>query len=183
MAATITGSFAVEGRAFYSSGSAVSTLSERLQLGRLGFDCDSIKLAYGTADTLLNGALRVNDWYAAIHTINAASTLSLDLSGSATYKNPFGVTLAFTKLKFVLVSMIAPDGAKVVKVGPQNESNAAQLWFGGTGATAYESVYWHVAKGGPIAGWTITAGTGDILPIINPGGAAVDVAVFLAGVK
>lgn len=181
--ATLIGTFGIEGTAQYNAGSAVSGLMDRIRVGQQGFDCDQITLKYGTADTLDAGALRVNDWYAAEHTISAGATLSLDLNGNSTYKNPFGVTLAFTKIKFVLVSVQDPDGVKYVKVGPQNEANAAQLWFGGVGAHAYDAVYWHTAKGGPIAGWAITAGTGDILPIINPGGSSVTVVVFIAGVK
>ena len=49
-------------------------------------------------------------------------------------KNPFGVALAFTKVKYVLCYVLSPDYVNnFCKIGPQGIANSAQLWFGGTG--------------------------------------------------
>lgn len=159
---------------------------DRVQAGPNGtnaFVVPNVALTYGNAVTLTSGAHGVQDIYAEKLTIAASGSTSIDLSGSSSYKNPFGVNLAFITIKYALFCVLTPDGSKYVKVGPQAVANAWQGPWGGVGATVYEAVYFRKELVGPAAGWAVTAATADILPISNSGGANVDVAVFIAGTK
>jgi hypothetical protein len=184
MAANLTATFSVTGSGKYSAAANASGRSDSLNIGQNGFDFSLPNLVYGTANTLdSSGRLSCNDWYLDSFSIAGTTTASIDVSGSGSYTNPFGTTLAFTSIRCIGVAIQSPDGALKVRVGPQNVANAAQLWFGGVGATAYEETCWGVLKLSPPAGWAITAGTGDLIVINNPGATAVTVAVFIAGVK
>lgn len=125
------------------------------------------------------GNQQVNQWYCARRTLAGTTFDLLDLSGGLT--NGLGQTVTLTKLKYVRLSVVSPDGTKALRIGPQNQAAAAQLWFGGTGATVYDTVYETVEHRMTYAGWTITGTTADILPIYNPGGSAVIYAIWLMG--
>lgn len=125
---------------------------------------------------------QANEVYSALLTIAASSTTSLDLSGAA-IENPFEEAIAFTTIVAVFLAVVDPASTKRVRLGPQNVANAAQLWFGGTGATVYQEIYDDFAMVRKTGGWTITAGTGDLLPISNPDGVDVDVAILIIGRK
>jgi hypothetical protein len=83
----------------------------------------------------------------------------------------------------VLVGIDSPDGSKAVRVGPQNQANAWQGWFGGLGATVYDLEYWWLARMGPPAGWAVTAGSADQFVLYNPGATSIDVNVAIIGVR
>lgn len=127
---------------------------------------------YGT------GSAQVNAFYAASRTL-AATTF--DLLNLTTLPNALGTTFSLTRLKLLVISIDSPDGTKSLRVGPQNQSNAAQLWFGGTGATVYETIFTGQKWEDPYAGYTVTATTGDILPIYNPGGSSVTYGIWILG--
>lgn len=181
MAATIALTLVSEAKGTYDEGNTIANRRDSIQK-LVTYDAD-IAFVYGTGTSLLNGAVQVNDWHFAEYTINAGANLDIDLTGSTTYKNPFGTTLAFTAVKLVAVSVKSPDGAKSVRVGPQNASNAFQGWHGGVGASNYDTVFTSARHVHMLAGWTVAAGTGDILRINNPGGSAVTIRVLIAGVK
>lgn len=146
----------------------------RREFGGGGVPELSVALTYGTtADK--------GDWlYYAERTLAATTFDLLDLSGSLT--DGLGNTITATKLKFALVAIESPDGTKAVRVGPQNQTNAAQLHWGGTGATVYKTVtHWDLVVWEPVAGYTVTAATADIFPVYNPGGSAVTYHILLAG--
>jgi hypothetical protein len=101
------------------------------------------------------------------------------LSGSLT--DGLGNVISATKLKLLILSVSSPDGTKAIRVGPRGVSNTIQGPWGGTGATVYTDVtHWHVLYE-PVAGWTVTAGTGDILGLYNPGAGSVTYSILLAG--
>jgi len=54
-------------------------------------------------------------------------------------------------------------------------------WSGGSGATVYEDVYTVGRWTNPFTGWTVTAGTGDILGLYNPGATPITVHVLVIG--
>lgn len=135
----------------------------------------SFGLTYGT------GSGKANKLYCAKRTLAATTFDLIDLAGSLS--DGIGNTLTFTKLKLALVAIVAPDGAKSLRVGPQNQSNTFQGEWGGGGATVYEAVtHWKPVVYEPVAGYTVTASTGDILPIYNPGASSLDYWLLLAGV-
>lgn len=128
------------------------------------------------------GANQANIWYLAKRTLAATTYDLLDLAGGLTAFN--GSTITFTKIKRVLVAIDSPDGTKRVRVGPQDQSNPWPGPWGGTGPTVYADVLWKFDVVNPFAaGWAVTAGTGDVFPVYNPGGSSVDYIIWLLGVQ
>lgn len=149
--------------------------SQTANYGQGALPSRTLAFTNGTADQ------QVNLWYLAQRTLAATTTDSLDLAGGLTGYG--GATLTFTKIKRVYVSIVSPDGTKSLRVGPQGVANAAQLGWGGTGATVYNTVITDLDLVHSYAGWSVTAGTGDILPIYNPGASAVTYAIFILGLS
>ena len=110
----------------------------------------------------------------------AATTFDLiDLAGGLTdYK---GATITFAKVKWIYVALSTQDGTNALRIGPQNQANAWQGPWGGTGATVYRTTYtdWEFYR--PVTGTTVTAGTGDIFPVYNPGAGSVDYLLWVLG--
>jgi hypothetical protein len=88
---------------------------------------------------------------------------------------------AFLTIRAIILVIKDPTSAKRLRVGPQNVTNAAQLGFGGVGAQAYLEFDRFAILERIYTGWTVTPGTGDLLPINNPSGVSVDVAVWVLG--
>lgn len=131
-------------------------------------------LSYGTGSGQANWA------YYASRTVLTTAADNLDLAGSLT--DGLGNTITATKLKLLVVSISSPDGTKALRVGPRGVANTAQLNFGGVAATDYQTVtHWHVIYE-PVAGYTISAGTGDIIGIYNPSAGSVTYSILMAGV-
>lgn len=99
-------------------------------------------------------------------TVAATTTDSIDLSGVLT--DGLGRAVAAATIRSIVVVIRAPDGIKLLRVGPQNVASAAQLGFGGVTAPAYVETDTMVLLARPYGGWTITAGAGDLLPVHNP---------------
>lgn len=157
---------------FWKDGTTGAVL--RKKFGVLSVPELSVSLTYGATSGKANWA------YYASRTVTATTADNLDLSGSLT--DGLGNTISATKLKLLAVAVSSPDGTKALRVGPRGVSNAAQLNFGGVASTDYQTVTtWHVIYE-PVAGYTITAGTGDVLGIYNPGAGSVTYSVLLAGV-
>ena len=135
----------------------------------------SLKVTY-TAGT---GNNQINRRVTKRYTIAGSANQDLDLAASLT--DDFGDTITFTKIKELIVSLAAPDGTLKVRVGPQNVTNGWQGPFGGVGASDYVDVFHHQRFVDPFTGFAVTAGTGDILRIHNPGGSSVTVDVVIAG--
>ena len=146
----------------------------RKKFGALSVPELSISLTYGTTSGKANWA------YYASRTVATVTADNLDLSGSLT--DGLGNTISATKLKLLIVAIASPDGTKTLRVGPRGVANTAQLNFGGVASTDYQAVtHWHVIYE-PVAGYTITAGTGDILGIYNSSAGSVTYSILMAGV-
>lgn len=130
-------------------------------------------LSYGT------GANQVNKIYFAKRTLAATTFDLLDLAGGLT--DPTGATITMTALKLAYIALMTQDGTNALRIGPQAQANAGAFMWGGTGATVYHTTYSDWEDYRPITGWTVTAGTGDIFPIYNPGATSVDYAILLLG--
>lgn len=131
-------------------------------------------LGFGTASGQANNLICQQ------RTCAAGGTDNLDLAGSLT--NDLGEAFVLTKVKLLLVSIVAPDGVKKLRVGPNNVANAFQGSFGGVGAGVYKEVtQFDLLIYEPVAGLTVTAGTGDLLVIANPGAGAVVYNILIAG--
>lgn len=128
--------------------------------------------SYGTGNN------QVNRWYLARRTLPATTYDNLNLtSGLAT----FGATQVFTALKRVVISIVSPDGTRRLRVGPQGQTNANQLWFQAATTNFWEETYTTILKDRPITGWAVSAGATDVLSIYNPGGSSLDYAIWLLG--
>ncbi len=110
-------------------------------------------------------------------TLAASGTENIDLAASLA--DPAGDTLTFVKLKGIWIYAASANGGNI-RVG-----GAGSNEFQGPFAASGDKIT--VAPGGifqviaPAAGWTVTAGTGDILLIENLDGAAAvtyDIALF-----
>lgn len=111
-------------------------------------------------------------------TLSASATENIDLAGSLV--DQLGTTLTFVKIKGVLIVAAAGNTNNVVVGG------AATNAFVGPFNDATDKVV--VPPGGaffaaaPASGWSVTAGTGDILLIANSGaGSSVTYDIYLVG--
>lgn len=126
------------------------------------------------------GTGKANLYYLAKRTLAATTYDLLDLAGGLTAFN--GATLTFTKIKRILVAPYTPDGTVKVRVGPQGQANPwVGPWTGGVGATVYKDVFFREEFQHPYLGWDVTAGTGDIFPVYNPGASSIDYAIWIIG--
>lgn len=134
----------------------------------------ALSLGFGT------GSGKANKFYFGKRTLAATTFDLIDLSGSLV--DFTGTTIAFTKLKLAIVSLDVPGVSTSLRAGPQNQSNSFQGAFGGAGATVYKTILdWEFVVKETTAGYTVTAGTGDIFPVYNPGAASLDYYVLLVG--
>ena len=104
-------------------------------------------------------------YVSAARTLSASANETLDLAGGLT--DPLGATLTFTVIKGIYIEAASGNTNDVV-IG-----NATSNGFTGPfGATTHTIA---VKPGGklfleaPNTGWTVTAGTGDILKVLNGG--------------
>lgn len=113
--------------------------------------------------------------------LTAGGNLDVDLADPAnSLTDRAGRPLNLSVLYAAVLTVAAPDGVKKLRLGPQNLTNAAQLWFGGVGATAYETVDRYAIRVSQ-GGWAVTPGTGDLLRVNNPTGVTVAGSLFLVG--
>jgi hypothetical protein len=129
------------------------------------------QFSFGTGD------FQGNAWYIDSRTVSATSNDNINLSSLAYY----GTTYSLTKLKYLYVCISEPNGTKSLRVGPQNVSNAAQLAWGGTGSTVYDTVHTGRDWEHPFAGWDVTATSADVLGIYNPGAGSVTYGIWIIG--
>lgn len=141
----------------------VSTLSKKMLLA----------LSDGT------GANQANNCFSDTRTLAASASESLDLAGALV--NAIGQTIAFTKVKAIMIFAAAGNTNDVVVGGAS--SNGFATPFGAAAHTA------RVKPGGSLIltapdvnGYAVTAGTGDLLQIANgAAGTPVTYDVILIG--
>lgn len=113
-------------------------------------------------------------------TIGATGNDDIDLAGSLT--DALGATATFVKVKGIIVAASASN-ANAINVGGA-ASNGFITWVGGATHTV------SVRPGGVLAlfagaadatGYAVTAGTGDLLRVSNPGGGSVSYDVIIVG--
>lgn len=158
--------------AFWQDGTTLASIPRTF--GAAGVPSLPVSLTFGTGSGQANWA------YYASRTVATVTADNLDLSGSLT--DGLGNTINATRLKLLVVAISSPDGTKTLRIGPRGVSNAAQLNYGGVAATDYVAItQWHVLYE-PVAGYTITAGTADILGLFNPGAGSVTYSILMAGI-
>lgn len=131
-----------------------------------------VKLTSGTA------ANKADLLFSDSRTLGASATEDLDLAGGLT--DPLGATLTFVKIKSIFIKAVTGN-TNTVKVKPA----AANGFLGPFNAAADTLI---IPAGGqimltaPVNGWTVTAGTGDLLTITNGGaGTSVTYEIIIIG--
>jgi hypothetical protein len=171
--ADLNATFSLTASGILSSALDVEAPSSAVAIGQGGFPAVGFSLTYGT------GNLQAQSWWSDKRTVAAGATDSIDLNGVLT--GPLGAAIAFTSVRAIVIAIDTPDGTKLLRVGPQNVTNAAQLGFGGTGAQAYLETDTFCVLPRPYGGWALTAGTADLLPVKNPSAVSVDYYVWVIG--
>jgi len=142
--------------------------------GALGTNRVTVDQDYSKSWADGTGVDQVNKRYSREHTIAASGTLNLDLAGSLT--DEYGATVTFARVKKIKI-VLTTTAASTIQVGGGSNplaalTNAITLRPGG-----------RLDLEAPDAtGYVVTAGTGDILRIVNDSGAAsVTVKVIILG--
>ncbi len=148
--------------------SRITAQIEAAHVGSLDLGSLTAKISAGAAIALASGtgASQADQVFSDQRTITASSSENLDLAGSLA--DAFGATITFAKIKAIMILADSGNTNDVV-IG-----NAASNGFTGPFGAATHTVA--VKPGGvamfahPGTGWTVTAGTGDILKVANSGG-------------
>jgi hypothetical protein len=127
-----------------------------------------------------SGNDKITSIYFKRHTIAASSSVTLDLNGSATFLDIYGVQINFTKIRDVWLACPLANPHDVVVGGA-----AANAWQGPFNATTMKM---NIAPDGhqhwvhPKAGWTVTPATADQFLMANAGaGGSVAIDVCMLG--
>jgi len=123
------------------------------------------------------GTDQANKMFVNVYTIAGTTNQDLDLAGSLI--DDQGNTLTFAAIKEILVIINSPDGTKKLEIGPAAVANA----FIGPFADVSDKLTFfdHIRLSHPYAGWTVTAGTGDIMRLRNSSATALDATVIIVG--
>lgn len=132
-----------------------------------------------SAYTYGTGPFQVDAFYVATRTVAATS---FDLINMTSGLTGLGNTFALSALKMLLIGIVAPDGVMKLRVGPQAQTHANQLWFGSTGATSYDEFFTYRLYDNPYAGLPVSAGASDVLPVYNPGANPVTYGIWALGI-
>jgi hypothetical protein len=109
-------------------------------------------------------------------TLGDGANENLDLAGSLV--DSFGATLAFVKVKFILFYNLS--ATQTLTIGGA-ASNQFINWVGSASDKINIPPGGFFALAAPLAGFAVTAGTGDLLKVANSAGAACDYDVLLIG--
>jgi len=107
-----------------------------------------------------------------------ATNTSEDLDLAAGVADVFGVTRTFVKVKVLRFRAPSTNSTTLV-IG--NGTNPFQGPFGGGGHSLSLAPGAEILVTAPAAGWTVTAGTGDIIKVANPAGASATYDVDIIG--
>lgn len=161
-----------------ASGTLTKTADVSVPVDSIGIGANNFP-AVGFSLTDGTGNLQAKSWWSDQRTVAAGATDSLDLFGSLT--GPLGDAFNLATVRLIIIQIVDPDGTKLIRVGPQGVSNAAQLCFGGVGSTVYVESDTFVILARPYGGWAITTATADLLPVKNPSASSLDYVVWIIG--
>ena len=126
------------------------------------------------------GADQANQVFSDQRTLAGSANEELDLSGSLV--DAFGNTIAFTKIKAIIISAAAANGGDIQVGG--SASNGFDSWVGAAGDLVVvqpDGAFVLVAPG--VNGYAVTAGTGDLLKITNTDASPVTYDITIIGVE
>ncbi|MBO4272384.1 hypothetical protein [Microbispora triticiradicis] len=113
-----------------------------------------------------SGAGQADMMWSDTRTVAASSTDAIDLAGSLT--GPFGTTATFARIKGVIVRAAAGNTNNVNVVTPS--SNGTPLFLAASDGIAVKPGGLFVWIDPSAGGVAVTAGTGDLLNLVNSGG-------------
>lgn len=128
------------------------------------------------------GSGQANFVYKASLSISASATTLIDLKGGNGELDVLNVAMAATAVKFVLLEITTPGAGVSLRFGPQNQTNAAQLWFSGVGTTAYATVLHRLRMEDSVTGWAVGSST-KVLAVNNPSASTVAATLLVIGTK
>lgn len=128
------------------------------------------------------GAGQANQIFLVSFSIPATTMQLYDLKGGNGELDVLNVALAMTAVKQVVVEVTTPASGTSLRFGPQNQTNAAQLWFQAATANFYDTVYSKFMQEDARAGWALDA-THKVLGLYNPGASAVAGTLLVIGTK
>jgi len=155
--------------------------SELIQISNVN---DNGKLEYSQSLTDGVGADQADVLFHDERTVGAGANDDLDLT--ALVHSIYGniVTFSFAKVKVILLMNLSTTAGDVLRVGGAGAGLAFATPFNGNATAVIEAP----ADGCLLLvnkknGWTVTAGTGDILRVNNPGAAGITYRIVIAGTK
>lgn len=155
----------------YINDSSLCLTTDQVTSGSNSFPNLTRTIANGT------GAGQCNKWYRSYRTLAAGAADNLDLAGSLT--DPFGNTLTFTGVKYIAIAMISDSVNGTNKLTVGNGTNPFVGPWSAAGTTdIYDAQEWYHPGA---SGWAVTAGTGDVLKINNPGASSITYCILIAG--
>jgi len=132
----------------------------------------NFNLATGT------GSSQADLLFSDTRTLSASATEDLDLSGSLT--DPLGATLAFVKIKGIIIKA-ASGNTNNVEVKPAT-TNGFLGAFNAAADTLIIPPSGMIQLMAPVSGWAVTAGTGDLITVTNSSsGTGVTYDIILIG--
>lgn len=180
MANVVTGELRLIGN-LLSVNNDVTTVEKR---GELKMTANTTTSTLTPIELLLNSATPTvpapTSIYTATASILTTADLDLDFNGGTMY-DIHGTAIVWTKLHGLIVSVVSPNGTKVVRVGPQGATNAVDLGFTGVASDDWVPVYHSIHMFRPsAAGWTIGA-SNKVVRINNPTGSTISVEIVAFG--
>ena len=136
---------------------------------------DDLKLSAQEQFTPGTGSNQLDLIFHDQRTLGAGADESLDLAGSLV--DSFGATLAFAKIKVLLIRNLSTT--QTLTIG--NGANPFLTWVGAATHTVTIPPRGVLLLVAPLAGYAVTAGTGDILKIANSATNPCDYQIVLAG--
>jgi hypothetical protein len=152
------------------------SLTASTRFGATGMPAGSLVLADGTGAGQANFAYRVSI------SLAATTMVAYDLKGGGGELDERNIAMAATAVKVVVLQVTTPGASTSLRFGPQNQSDAAQLWFPGVTANDYVIVKDKLYMDDARAGWAIGASTKKLC-VYNPGAATVAAILFVMGTK
>lgn len=141
--------------------------------------------SYADAFTDGTGSKKAQVIFCAKRSLLTTASETLDLSGSTlaggavALNNGYGV-VSFTKIKGLVINVNTETSGYRLLIGGA-ASNAWETWTGAAGDIARVDAGGTFVISSPINGYTVTAGTGDILKIDNPSGGTVEYEIWIIG--
>lgn len=154
----ITGGYAADGDA----------VSAYARTGSVNMPSGIVTITPAGADVLAGTVVGLTIPASGNHDINLTSITDI-----------LGRTVAFTKIHHVYLRLAAGTSGHV-RLGPQGVTDAAGLWFSGTGSAAYVNVQDAFFITHPGSGWAVS-GTEKIVRVHNPTASTISGRIMILG--